>query len=183
MLSESKCCPGSSHIDECACLAPLSRTDYTVVPVRNRNRTRLFDRVIHRSDHDAVSRSIRTIGFWDLAHPRELAELAGSRLPDTSHSGDGPPVFLDIGANLGFYSLLFASIGFSVFAIDPMNHNRRALNASLCLNPPLAQRVTLINAALGAPSDAGRACTVESIRLRNGGIGNGLASRENHAQT
>ena len=41
--------------------------------------------------------------------------------------------FIDIGANLGYYSLLFIASGYKVYAIEPFGANRRALQASLCL--------------------------------------------------
>lgn len=178
ILSNSTCSTnldGTTSEDACAaCMAPLSTADYRVVPVRNHNRSDLLKTMaVHRSNHDAVSRIIAERGYWDLTRPHALAELAGSRLPEGTSGA--PPVFLDIGSNLGFYTLLFASAGFDVIAIDAMDHNRRALNASLCLNPALARRVTLIPAALGAPSDEGRKnCRVEASRLHNGGIGNGV---------
>merc|ERR1719436_1287957 len=81
--------------------------------------------------------------------------------------------FLDIGANLGYYSLLFAHKGYKVIAVEPMTRNRRAIEASLCLNPDLRGRVTVIPAALVAPDEvAGRHCVIRSTNLA-ANIGNG----------
>ena len=41
---------------------------------------------------------------------------------------------LDVGANLGIYSLSAASAGFSVFAIEPMPFNAILLDASIAQN-------------------------------------------------
>ena len=78
-----------------------------------------------------------------LRHPTQLLELASAAavLPR-------PSTFLDIGANLGYYTLLFAQYGHDVLAVEPMAYNRNALAASLCLNPTLASRITLVAAAL-----------------------------------
>ena len=68
-------------------------------------------------------------------------------------------MFVDIGANLGFYSLLFAHYGYDVLAIEPMRHNVRLINMSLCFSPELRARVTVVNAALASPADDARAAS------------------------
>jgi len=50
-----------------------------------------------------------------------------------------------------------------------MTRNRAALEATLCLNPVLKQRVTIVAAALGAPSDAGTPCIIRSWKANNRG--------------
>lgn len=37
----------------------------------------------------------------------------------------------------GYYSFLFAKAGYNVLAFEPMPHNRRAIEATLCLNPDI----------------------------------------------
>ena len=84
------------------------------------------------SDADIVSKEIATRGYWELKYPSELLHLAGgSRGVELPRPG----TFLDIGANLGFYTLLFAQHGYSVLAVEPMLLNRKAIETSLCLNP------------------------------------------------
>jgi FkbM family methyltransferase len=58
-------------------------------------------------------------------------------------------VVLDIGANIGWYTLALASRGFKVVAFEPWELNMNAFKASLCLNPSLKPFVTLLNYALG----------------------------------
>jgi FkbM family methyltransferase len=77
---------------------------------------------------------------------------------------------LDIGANLGFYSLLFAHHGYHVLAVEPMLLNRKAIEASLCANPRLAHRVQLLPLALGAPGSERHRCVVRADD-RNAGNG------------
>ena len=123
--------------------------------------------------NDAMSRNIRNRGFWEIQHPQELADLADTRLPSLKTH---PRYLLDIGANIGFHSLLFAHNRWHVVAVEPLPANLRALNISLCLNPHLAGYVTVIPAALTTPRDAGGMCTIraDNNHFGNGGIGNGV---------
>ena len=102
---------------------------------------------------DLVSREIVKTGFWELRYPSQLLELAGER-GENARMPPPPATFLDVGANLGYYSLLFASHGYDVLAVEPMLRNRRAIETSLCLNPQLAERVTLLPMALGKTASA-----------------------------
>jgi FkbM family methyltransferase len=78
---------------------------------------------------------------------------------------------LDIGANMGFYSLLFAAAGYDVIALEPLAHNRRAIEATLCLNPALAPRIRLVPVALGMPRSESEVCVIESSTATNRGNG------------
>lgn len=125
------------------------------------------------AENDKVSKSIMRDGHWEIDDPAELARLAGTTPP--AHA----TVFLDIGANLGFYSLLFAKFGYQVVAMEPMYQNRRAINASLCLNPDLRERVRVLPVAIGHPgaisgasADSAVTCIVRSSTNKN--LGNGI---------
>ncbi|KAG7667881.1 hypothetical protein NADE_002480 [Nannochloris sp. 'desiccata'] len=69
--------------------------------------------------------------------------------------------FVDIGANLGTFSLGVAAAGFKVIAIEAMSVNQFALSMSLCANIGMSETVTLLSVALG--KEAGQ-CTVFSAR-------------------
>jgi len=69
--------------------------------------------------------------------------------------------FVDIGANLGTFSLGVAAAGFQVIAIEAMSVNQFALSMSLCANIGMAEAVTLLSVALG--KETGQ-CTVFSAR-------------------
>ena len=75
-----------------------------------------------RADSDAVSERILSRGFWELRHPQELATQAGASTPALPPRG----TLVDVGANLGYYSLLFAAHGYDALAIEPMLLNRAA---------------------------------------------------------
>lgn len=61
---------------------------------------------------DAVSTQLHDVGTWEIRSPEDLAAAAGVALPSPRSRG----VFLDVGAQLGYFSLMFASHGFRVRA-------------------------------------------------------------------
>lgn len=78
---------------------------------------------------DIVSDSIRKAGTWET-HPWEALK------PFMSSS----TVFVDIGANIGWYTLNLAR-RHDVVAFEPFSSNLALLNASLCANPTLKPRI------------------------------------------
>jgi FkbM family methyltransferase len=55
-------------------------------------------------------------------------------------------LFVDVGANIGIYTLLIASNGCDVIAVEPARDARRLLEANLCLN---GLKADIVPAALG----------------------------------
>lgn len=88
-----------------------------------------------------ISQQIKVNGFWE----RELVQEMLSVL--TQHKSRRP-VLVDIGANIGFYTLAAAAAGFHVYAFEPVPRNAEMLRASLERNR-FAHRVTLHAFALG----------------------------------
>ena len=133
-----------------------------------------------RADADLVAHEIATRGYWELQYPSQLMELtAPASSGDASAVLPPPPAtFLDVGANQGFYSLLFAYYGYNVLAIEPMLLNRRSIEASLCANPELLQRVTVLPVALGLPAMVGKIKCV--VRADDRNAGNGKLSCSEH---
>ncbi len=68
------------------------------------------------------------------AHPGVQANAADSR----------GPLLLDIGANLGWYSLQAAAMGFSVISVEPMASNLGGFRRTLCETPQLAPQITIV---------------------------------------
>jgi len=97
-----------------------------------------FSMAVYNSD-DIVSNSICSTGTW---------ELSTSDITDMGQPGHA----LDIGANVGFYSLVLAAAGWNVTAFEPMAKNTDLIEATLCANPALQQRITLNKFGLG-PKD------------------------------
>lgn len=63
-----------------------------------------------------------------------------------------PGHMLDIGGNIGYFSLAFAHAGWTVTTFEPMASNLALLNASLCLHPDIASKVKINAFGLGAKS-------------------------------
>ena len=166
-----------------ACQHTQMRSDCVPAPfltarIRNRLNHTLFDMAVHPPRSDLVSREILRTGRWEIGHPQELASLADSTLEPAVNGQADPTVrrtFLDIGANIGFYSLLFAHHGWRVISVEPMTRNRAALEASLCLNPELRSRVTVVAAALGSAAQvaSGATCVIRRRKGVTWNVGNG----------
>jgi FkbM family methyltransferase len=121
-------------------------------------------------DNDIVSKSFANSGYWEIREPEDMipAEMRGK----VSLPAKG--TLLDIGANIGDYTMLFASKGYNVIAVEPMTRNRRAMEATLCLNPQFKDKVKIVPAALVAPEEvAGNKCIVKSTNYQMN-IGNGF---------
>lgn len=104
---------------------------------------------------DVVSHAIKITGVWE---PRESAIIED--LPRDS-------LFVDVGANLGWHSLLALSLGHTVIAFEPMEANVELLKHSLCLNPGLEENLELHQVALTDMRD----CT---IGASHDNIGDGI---------
>lgn len=127
--------------------------------------------------NDGVSRVLEQDGWWEARTPEELLHphtkhRKGAQLsaPKRVHEHR---MFLDVGANIGYLSLMHAFAGYQVVAVEAMEQNRAALRTSLCLNPGLNHRVTLVATALGSDTQvaAGSHCVTYTIdRNRGNGI-------------
>lgn len=87
---------------------------------------------------DVVSSSVCTLGNWDQSDPAEFGV---------------PGQAVDIGANIGYFSLMLAHGGWNVTSFEPMAPNLALLNASLCQNPHLASRVKVLPFGLGPKTE------------------------------
>jgi FkbM family methyltransferase len=90
---------------------------------------------------DYIDECIAHDGMWEAPQLEDLAELASRRTID---------LFLDIGANAGFYSIMFATkrLAGQIIAFEPDPGNYARLTANLDAND-LAGRVTAVALALG----------------------------------
>lgn len=130
--------------------------------VRTRDGRFEYPMAVH-AQNDVVSSELLRSHTWEIDAPAAMGEGAGVRIPPSG-------TFLDIGGNLGYYSLLFAKYGWRVITVEPMPHNVAAINASLCLNPDIRHRITLVNTALSSRTTG--MCGIRSRGDRN--VGNGI---------
>mmetsp|Transcript_8617 Transcript_8617/g.15469 ORF Transcript_8617/g.15469 Transcript_8617/m.15469 type:complete len:329 (-) Transcript_8617:24-1010(-) len=125
-----------------------------------------FDMVV-LGRNDIVSGSLLSTGAWELKSAAAFAAAMQTQLPTNG-------TFVDIGANIGYYSMLFAHAGFNVLAFEPMTRNRAAIEGTLCLHPELRSRVKVIPAALVAPEEVDKTrCVIRSTNYEVN-IGNGF---------
>jgi len=82
---------------------------------------------------DIVSNTILEKGLWE---PKSIADIS-DHLPRGG-------TLVDIGANIGFFSLYYAARGNKVYAVEPFTENLRLIETSLCMNPHLRDRVVVI---------------------------------------
>lgn len=136
------------------------------IPVGMRKETvmdGLFQIVLYDT-MDKVSETIKATHKYQYGSADEVVEKVGEILPSNG-------TLVDVGANIGYHTLLFAARGYHVLAVEPMHRNVEALKASLCLNPALAPRVRILRAALLAPGHTGLQCVVRSSTYHPHGEG------------
>ena len=79
-------------------------------------------------EDEFISKTIRSSGLWE---PRILNDTFKKILSDDAELG-----MIDIGANIGVYSLVTAAMGHDVVAVEPFDdHLRRfhkAINLGMC---------------------------------------------------
>lgn len=84
-----------------------------------------------------ISRSLVKTGYWEPFLQKELIE-------------SGPPgLFVDIGANIGTFSLVLAAAGYKVEAFEPMEYNLELFRLSIQANSGFSDRITIHEVAVG----------------------------------
>ena len=114
---------------------------------------------MHLLVNDIVSNAIANSGSWMPHQTKFISLLLGN-------ASSKPAVFLDIGANIGWFTLAMSALGHKVIAIEPMCNNVALMRASLEASQ-LSGNVILHSDGLSAT--AGR-CIIHSD---NGNIGDG----------
>ncbi len=131
------------------------------------SRTRFGARMRTRLD-DLVEHAIYYFGCWE---PNLTAVIETHLRPGA--------LFVDAGANAGYFSLLAAHLGADVVAIEAAPQTARRLRANLARNPHLAARIRVVEAALApeagsldlflAPAANRGATTTSPLRARESG--------------
>lgn len=127
------------------CTLPPGTSTTTIVP---KDGSPSFELVLY--DFDFMSNKIRRSGAWELSSVAQLADLAPSGILPPKTMG----AVYDIGATVGYFGFLFAAAGYDVVAVEPELENIELLKASKCLNPKLANQITIVPVALSdAPKE------------------------------
>eukprot|EP00892_Ulva_mutabilis_P003094 jgi/Ulvmu1/12786/UM097_0013.1 len=134
-----------------------------------------FDMAVEAGS-DVVSATIANSGFWEVGEIHTI--LVALERVANAFTGGPVPTLLDIGANLGTFSLVAAAFGYPVRAFEALPRNVQAIHQTLCWNPELRERLTLFPYGLGVDEAS---CAVMSTD-QNIGNGNLVCSDEQLAQ-
>jgi len=126
-----------------------------------------YNMVVHHND--TISDIIESSGMLDETSVKDIADRINASFPDWG-------VFVDIGAGVGYQSLLYAKAGWHVIAVEPLRRNREALEGSLCLNPELRDRVRIVRDAVVAPEEASNSVCVVRSKHPGSRLGTGAVS-------
>eukprot|EP00959_Pyramimonas_sp_CCMP1952_P286232 5985523-Pyramimonas_sp.AAC.1 len=96
---------------------------------------------------DLVCNAIERYGGWD-SNLGDALIRAKEYLPEDIRPFPMTTV-MDIGANVGYFGLLAASHGHTVYMFEPMALNRAIVRSSMCMNPEMAERIMLFPYGLG----------------------------------
>jgi FkbM family methyltransferase len=113
-----------------------------------------FQLAVYSRD-DIVSNRIRSDGVWEAA---VLTEIRANLMQLKKQTlNPKPRVFVDIGANIGFFTIYAAILGAHVIAFEPLKQNIELVKVSACLNG-LDKQIELYG--IGLKTQRGRCITV-----------------------
>lgn len=102
-------------------------------------------RMLISPQRDFVSRTIALSGVWERKKTERIRKILQSAA--ALSGGPGAVTVMDVGANVGWFTLSMASWGHRVLSFEPMAQNYHLLSRSLELNPSF--NVSLFPYALG----------------------------------
>lgn len=109
---------------------------------------------------DIVSEYVR-LGGWERVELAELMQV----LAEPEVKTHTPPIFVDIGANVGWFSMNVASHGYKVYAFEGMPQNVELMKATVCASEEGRGNVLLYPYGLGTSI---RTCMVISDKSNQG---------------
>ena len=112
-----------------------------------------------------ISRLILSSGKFE-------APLVGAIVKAVAHQNKSGERFLDIGANLGMYSLSVAAAGMRAVAIEPLKYNTELL-AATAARGGFGHRLTVFKTAVAATKSDESMCVISHDRHGSGNKGNG----------
>jgi len=105
-------------------------------------------------NNDIVSSEIRNDGSWNIQKVHEIIEQAEANRKNLGLERD-EVTFVDIGANIGWFSTLMAYLGYQVLSFEPMPQNEIILRKNHCAfhSKPRKNKWVHFNQGLGAKKD------------------------------
>ncbi|TPX34741.1 hypothetical protein SmJEL517_g02716 [Synchytrium microbalum] len=104
-----------------------------------------FEMVVKAGKDDIVSYSIISTNQWEGREVRSVID----RLALVAKKRGTNVTLLDIGANIGFFSLSAAASGYNVVSVEMMGQNQASLLKSICKNPSFHPLMRVIPYGLG----------------------------------
>lgn len=101
---------------------------------------------LYKAEDDVVSKSIIGTGTWEAEALQQIMFAMGQPVDGKP---DRDPVFVDVGANIGWFSSSVASWGYRVLAFEGMQRNADIIRSTICANPSLQSRIKLYQLGLG----------------------------------
>lgn len=96
---------------------------------------------------DIVSEHINRTGYWEWHETDQILSFLAKFEQETGLKRQ-EVYFMDIGANVGWFSLNAAAMGYQVAAFEPMLPNQGAIRRTLCSAPALPWQLTLFATGL-----------------------------------
>ena len=113
-----------------------------------------------------VSQNIQRVGIWEPGITKRFEQVFSSSSPNQKK----PRRFMDVGTNIGYYSLLAASFGVQVISIEAMEYNLERYRESIALNH--FEHLINIHHVGVSNTPGGYLC----MRMPEGNAGNGVAT-------
>lgn len=148
--------------------APLKLKNARIAKIPSTENTEAFSLVVYRK-RDIVSQSLTNERQWE----GPMTDFTVNSILKTAEKRKMPLselLFLDIGANIGWFSFRMASLGVTVHAFEPMHANQQLIKASFGQNTQeLVSRINLHETALS--STTGGFCVIYSDGMN---VGDGI---------
>lgn len=99
------------------------------------------------SSGDFVSSYIINSGHWEDGQTKQLNRVLSQYMQVHNITKKSAVTFLDIGANIGWYTIALGAIGYKVIAVEPTKENIYIIRKNFCLNPSI--KGLLLDIAVG----------------------------------
>jgi FkbM family methyltransferase len=127
-----------------------------------------FEIALHCNPSE-ITRAVLKEGMWEDGITRRMSAVL-TALKDGQHEN----IFMDVGGNVGYFSLLAASLGYSTVTVEAMTYNSQLLKRSASQN---GFDINIVRQALVAPGMLASMPTV-CLDMPVGNGDNGIVSME-----
>lgn len=94
-------------------------------------------RIMVYKDNDYVSKILRSNTMWEYDQLEMMSKFIKAYKKAHSITDPSKIHILDIGANMGWYTVIFGVLGYRITAFEPMDENVYIMRQNLCLNPSI----------------------------------------------